>query len=87
MTFQIVFPTNSSATHISGVSGKTMCAGIMPAATLIGEEVFIDRNHAGSSKARSAQVLRNSPLAVQLSGYEQVCPELTCKESVHLCFL
>ena len=49
-------------------------------------KVLIDRNHAGSSKARSAQVLRNSPLAMQLSGYELVRPELTCKESVLQCF-
>ena len=45
------------------------------------------RIHAGSSKARSAQVLRNSPRAMQLSGYELVRPELTCKESVLLSFL
>ena len=44
------------------------------------------RIHAGSSKARSAQVLRNSPRAMQLSGYERVRPELTCKESALLCF-
>ncbi len=44
------------------------------------------RIHAGSSKARSAQVLRNSPRAMQLSGYELV-PELTCDESALLCFL
>ena len=54
LTFQIVSPSDSSATHIRG-QWKTMCAGITPAATHIGEEVFIDRNHAGSSKARSAQ--------------------------------
>ena len=36
---------------ISRVSGKTLCAGFTPAATHIVEEVFIDRNHAGSSKA------------------------------------
>ena len=35
---------------ISGVCGKTLCAGTTQAATHIGEEVFIDRNHAGSSK-------------------------------------
>ena len=40
---------------ISGVSGKTLCTGIRPEVTHIGEEVFIDRNHDGSSKARSAQ--------------------------------
>ena len=34
------------------------------------------RIHAGSSKARSAQVLRNSPLAMPLSGYELVRPEM-----------
>ena len=49
-------------------------------------KVLIDRNHAGSSKARSAQVLRNSPRAMPLSGYEPVRPELTCKESVLLRF-
>ena len=49
-------------------------------------KVLIDRNHAGSSKARSAQVLRNSPRAMQLSGYERVRPELTCKESALLRF-
>ena len=49
-------------------------------------KVHIGRNHAGSSKARSAQVLRNSPRAMQLSDYELVSPELTCKESVLLCF-
>ncbi len=48
-------------------------------------KVLIDRHHAGSSKARSAQVLRNSPRAMPLSGYELVRPELTCKESVLLC--
>ena len=49
-------------------------------------KVLIDRNHAGSSKARSAQVLRNSPRAMPLSGYELVCPELTYKEGALLCF-
>ena len=44
------------------------------------------RIHAGSSKARSAQVLRNSPRAMQLPGYELVCPELTYKEGALLCF-
>ena len=50
-------------------------------------KVLIGSNHAGSSKARSAQVLRNSPRAMPLSGYEPVRPELTCKENVLLCFL
>ena len=50
---------------------KTMCAGTTPAA----------------AKARFAQVLRNSPRAMPLSGYELVRPELTCKESVLLRFL
>ena len=36
---------------ISEVSGKTLCAGTTQAATHIGEEVFIDRNHAGSGKS------------------------------------
>ena len=36
---------------ISRVSGKTLYAGTTPAATHIGEEVFIDRNHAGSGKS------------------------------------
>ena len=72
---------------ISRVSRKTLCAVTTPAATHIGEEVLLDRNHAGSSKARSAQVLRNSPRAMPLSGYEPVRTELTCKESVLLCFL
>ena len=44
------------------------------------------RIHAGSSKARSAQVLLNSPRAMPLSGYELVCPELTYKEGAFLCF-
>ena len=39
-----------------------------------------------AAKARFAQVLRNSPRAMPLSGYELVRPELTCKESVLLCF-
>ena len=39
-----------------------------------------------AAKARSAQVLRNSPRAMPLPGYELVRPELTCKESVLLCF-
>ena len=43
------------------------------------------RIHAGSSKARFAQVLRNSPRAMPLTDYELVRPELTCKESVLLC--
>ena len=43
-------------------------------------EVLIDRNHAGSSKPAQLRVLRNSPRAMPLSGYELV-PELTCKES------
>ena len=50
LTFQTVSPTDSSTTQ-SRVSGKTLCAGTTPAATHIGEEVFIDRNHAGSSKS------------------------------------
>ena len=37
-------------------------------------------------QARSAQVLRNSPRAMQLTGYELVRTELTCKESVLMCF-
>ena len=49
-------------------------------------KVHIGSNHVGSSKARSAQVLRNSPLAMQLSGYELVRQQITCKESVLLCF-
>ena len=40
------------------------------------------RNHAGSGKAHSAQVLLNSPRAMPLSDYELVRPELTCKEDV-----
>ena len=32
------------------------------------------------------RVLRNSPRAMPLSGYELVRPELTCKESALLCF-
>ncbi len=39
---------------ISGVCEKTLCAGTTPTATHIGEEVFIDRNHAGSGRGRSA---------------------------------
>ena len=50
-------------------------------------ENLVCRNHAGSSKARSAQVLRNSPRAMPLSGYELVRPELTCDESALLRFL
>ena len=34
-------------------------------------ENLMCRDHAGSSKARSAQVLRNSPRAMQLSGYNR----------------
>ena len=45
------------------------------------------RIHAGSSKARSAQVLRNSPRAMLLSGCELVCQELTYKECVLLWYL
>ena len=44
------------------------------------------RIHAGSSKARSAQVLRNSPRAMPLTGYELVRSEITCNESALLCF-
>ena len=39
-------------------------------------ENLVCRIHAGSGKARSAQVLRNSPRAMQLSGYERVRPEM-----------
>ena len=49
-------------------------------------KVLIDRNHAGSSKPAQLRVLRNSPRAMPLPDYELV-PELTCKESVLLCFL
>ena len=49
-----------------GGSGKTICAGFTPAA----------------AKPALLRVLRNSPLAMPLSGYEPVRPELTCKESV-----
>ena len=38
-----------------------------------------------AAKARSAQVLRNSPRAMPLSGYELVRPEITCNESALLC--
>ena len=54
LTFQTVSPL-TRLRPISRVSGKTLRAGTTPAATHIGEEVFIDRNHAGSSKTRSAQ--------------------------------
>ena len=40
-----------------------------------------------AAKARSAQVLRNSPRAMPLTGYELVRPEITCNESALLCFL
>ena len=63
-------PTGSSATHNRGGQWEN----------------HMCRIHAGSSKARSAQVLRNSPRAMQLSGYEPVRPEITCKESVLLRF-
>ena len=36
---------------ISEVCGKTLCAGTTQAATHIGEEVFVNRNHAGSGKS------------------------------------
>ncbi len=49
-------------------------------------KVLIDRNHAGSSKPAQLRVLRNSPRAMPLPGYELVCPEITCKESALLCF-
>ena len=50
-------------------------------------ENLVCRYHSGSGIARSAQVLRNSPRAMPLSGYELVRPELTCKEeSAFLCF-
>ena len=39
-----------------------------------------------AAKARSSQVLRNSPWAMPLAGYELVRPELTCKESALLRF-
>ena len=55
---------------ISGGSGKTICAGFTPAA----------------AKPALLRVLRNSPLAMPLSGYELIRPEITCKESVLLCF-
>ena len=45
---------------------KTMCAGITPAA----------------AKPAQLRVLRNSPRAMPLPGYELVRPELTCKEDV-----
>ena len=62
--------TSSTIAIFLGVSGKNL----------------VCRNRAGSGKARSAQVLRNSPHAMPLSGYELVRPELTCKESALLCF-
>ena len=49
-------------------------------------KVLIDRNHAGSSKPAQLRVLRNSPRAMPLTGYELVRQELTCNESVLLCF-
>ena len=49
---------------------KTMCAGITPA----------------TAKAHFAQVLRNSPRAMPLPGYELVRPEITCNENALLCF-
>ena len=58
--------------------------GFLPHKTV--RKVLIDRNHAGSSKARSAQVLRNSPRAMPLPGYELARPEITYKESALLCF-
>ena len=65
----ILYKVHSGSNHAS--SGKTLCAGITPAA----------------AKARFAQVLRNSPRAMPLSGYELVRPELTCDESALLRFL
>ena len=64
----VFYPQLARLRPISGGSGKTICAGFTPAA----------------AKARSAQVLRNSPRAMPLTGYELV-PEPTCKESVLLC--
>lgn len=55
---------------ISGVSRKTLCAGITPAA----------------AKPAPLRVLRNSPWAMPLSGYELVLPEITCDKSALLCF-
>ena len=65
----VFYPQLARLRLISGGSGKTICAEITPAA----------------ANARSAQVLRNSPRAMPLSGYELV-PEITCKESALLCF-
>ena len=50
-------------------------------------KVLIGSNHAGSSKARSAQVLRNSLRAMLLSDCELVRQEITCNENALLCFL
>ena len=40
-----------------------------------------------AAKARSAQVLRNSPRAMLLSDCELVRQEITCNENALLCFL
>ena len=64
---------------ISGVCGKTLCAGTTPAATHIGEEVFIDRNHAGSSRPAQLRVLRKRNSSGKASS--DAGPELAGRES------
>ena len=64
----ILYKVHIGSNHAG--SGKTLCAGITPAA----------------AKPALLRVLRNSPRAMPLTGYELVRPELTCKESVLLCF-
>ena len=51
-------------------------------------KVHIGSNHAAQQqKPALLRVLRNSPRAMLLSGYELVRPELTCDESALLRFL
>ena len=96
LTIQTGSPTDSSSTHIRGQWENLMCRDHVSSG-----KVLVTRNHAGSDsyrggglhrqksrlqqQARSAQVLRNSPRAMPLPGYELARPEITYKESALLC--
>ena len=71
LTTFFISGTSSTIAIFLGVSRKKPC---------------VQESRRQRQEPAQLMVLRNSPRAIPLSGYELVRPELTCKESVLLCF-
>ena len=92
-------PTDSSATHIKGQWENLVCrihAGsgkVLVTMNHAGSDSYrgggLHRQKSRRQQQKPAllRVLRNSPRAMPLTGYELVRQELTCNESALLCFL